>query len=115
MGSSNCSVCGDGLISGSMIEEKDICMDCLLKEQKAISKLGIGDLSHVPGVFTLTNSQRRLLISVYKRHLLTMGTVQRHRFMPEHLKKVEWDPKDETVNVYFSNIWWHYTNDHEWY
>lgn len=111
-----CSVCSDVLPSGSEIEEKNICMDCLLEEQKTvIGKLSISDLIHVPGAFALTEGQRTLLISVYKSHLLGMGTIKRQSYMPGHLKKVAWDQEDKTVNVYFDNDWWHYTDDHRWY
>ena len=111
-----CSSCGDWLIGGSEIEEKEICYDCLLEEQKEMmNNLNENEISHVQGFSTLDQTQKELLVSVYKKHLLAMGTVTRNEYIPEKIIKVKHDKNENTVNIYFKDNWWHYQKDHTWY
>ncbi|WP_404456914.1 hypothetical protein LG329_19340 (plasmid) [Virgibacillus necropolis] len=116
MNNENCSVCGKYLIAGSIIDEKTICHECLTKEQQGLmNNLSKSEVSHVKGYFSLTEAQSKLFSTTYKKHLSAMGTKMRQRFMPEYLKEVKYDDRENTVNVYFENDWWHYTKDHTWY
>lgn len=116
MNNENCTVCGEYLIAGSIIDEKIICHECLTEEQQGLmNSLNKSDVSHVDGYFSLTEEQRNLFLTVYKKHLSGMGTVMRQNFMPQQIKEVKYDDTEKTVNVYFESDWFHYASDNTWY
>lgn len=107
-----CKECGFSLFDW----EKTYCTDCLIKKQNEYIKgLDHNSFVNVIGFNDLTDSHRNLFVKVYQKHLLSMGTNQREKFFPKHLRKVEWNERTNSIHVHFVGNWWHYNNDHTWY
>lgn len=61
----------------------------------------------------LTQEQQQVFRSILRKHLASMGEVERTKY---DLERVEWDEADQVFRVYFTNgHWWHYTLDGKWY
>lgn len=69
----------------------------------------------VKGYDLLTEEQQDLLRKVYEKHMMAFGTEARKKYTTDKIVKVKWDTEDKTVNIYFSDIWWHYAKDGTWY
>jgi hypothetical protein len=67
------------------------------------------------GFDQLTIDQQELFQRVHQKHLQALGTEARKFYTIDQIREVRWDHEDETVNVYFEDDWWHYTDDEKWY
>lgn len=64
----------------------------------------------------LTAEQRELFKRVYDRHMSTMGTEERRKYVVDEIKEIKWDGKENCLKVYFKNgDWWHYGKDETWW
>jgi hypothetical protein len=69
----------------------------------------------IKGYSKLTDQQKELFLSVHKAHMRAMGTENQKKYALENVVKVAWDKKDQTVNVYYEDNWWHYDKRGCWY
>lgn len=73
------------------------------------------DGTKIKGFSKLTDEQKQLFLNVHKSHMKAMGTDNQKKYALENVKKVVWDEKEQTVNVYYEDIWWHYDKRGCWY
>lgn len=66
-------------------------------------------------MFGLTTWQYFQFLTTHVRHLKAMGTENQKNYCLSKVKNVEWDENEQTINVYYEDIWWHYDQDGNWY
>jgi sugar diacid utilization regulator len=73
------------------------------------------DFSKVKGYNKLSPTAKLILERTYQLHQQAMGAETRAKFTIADIQQVKWDNKERTVNIFFPDIWWHYTIDGKWY
>ena len=64
----------------------------------------------------LTDEEYKTLLTVYANHNSSMGLKERANYSLSHIVKVERNPKENCLNVYYENgEWFHYCSNGTWY
>lgn len=66
------------------------------------------DFERIKGFSKLTVEQQQFFIRMHHSHMKAMGTDNQKKYSAKNIKKVAWDKEENTVNVYYQDIWWHY-------
>lgn len=83
------------------------------------------EFENVRGYHRLTPEQQTVFVKTYTRHLKAFSPTShwQERLHPENITKVVWDPKHQSVNVFYEweengeteQEWWHYGSKCEWW
>jgi hypothetical protein len=64
----------------------------------------------------LTDGEYELFVTVYCKHLQSMGEAYRADYTVDKIKKIERNHKESCFNVYYQKDWYHYDiNNYTWY
>lgn len=82
--------------------------------------LGENDLDKLRKQWTvvshLTDDEIKILFMVYYKHNTSIGLKERANYSLSHIVKVERNPKENCLNVYYENgEWFHYCSNGTWY
>lgn len=66
-------------------------------------------------MYGLTKEQAEMFLNTHEKHMKAFGTENQKKYALENVRSVKWDEESKTVNVYYDDIWWHYTKNGEWY
>ena len=67
----------------------------------------------ITGFASLTPDQQELFITVYAKHMNSLG--DRAREGLGYPISVAWHEEDECLHVHYRGTWYHYTPDGTWY
>lgn len=65
--------------------------------------------------FGLSGAHQKWFLRVHRKHMDAFGVENQKKYSLENVKKVKYDQKEGTINVYYEDNWWHYTIDGQWY
>lgn len=65
--------------------------------------------------FGLTVEQSELFLNTHRKHMNAMGLEDKNRYSLSQVRNVVWDAAEQCIKVYYLDVWWHYTQKHEWY
>lgn len=73
-------------------------------------------MKKIPIAKHLTDSEYKLFLDVYQKHIQSMGLEKRKHYTLTNIVKVERNTKENCLNVYYDNgDWWHYSAEGTWY
>lgn len=71
-------------------------------------------MDHVKGFKVLSSAMKELFMSIYKKHVASMGEIEKEKHSIENLKSIKVNQEEQCFEVHYKHEWYKYYPNGTW-